>query len=120
MDMEEVSEMDKRVLENWVTDVFGECYSWKLPLAAMRVMAGFDKEVGLNYNPRTMFYGEDKHKELATMEFPWIEDIEKSCALEEKHSTYGFLNYLLNLCWVGLQDCTVLIDRKRRKHYIFD
>ena len=70
MDMEEVSELDKRALGNWVTDVFGECYSWKLPLAAMRVMAGFDKEAGLHYNSRIIFYGEEKHMELANMIFP--------------------------------------------------
>ena len=85
MDLEEVGEMDKQALGNWATDVFGECYSSKLPLAAMRVMAGVEKETGLHYNPRTTFYGEEKHQELAKMIFPWIEEVEKCCNLEEKH-----------------------------------
>ena len=120
MDLEEVGEMDKRALGNWATDVFGECYSSKLPLAAMRVMAGFEKETGLHYNPRTTFYGEEKHQELAKMIFPWIEEVEKSCNLEERHSARGFLNYLLNLRWVIIQDCAVMIGINKRKHFIFE
>ena len=59
MDLEEVSKMDKRALDNWITDVFGQLYSSKSPLAAMRVMAGFDKRLEMHHNPGTTFYGQE-------------------------------------------------------------
>ena len=57
MDLEEVSELDKRALGNWTTDVFGEIYSSKLPLAAMRVVVRFNKRSGMHHNPHTTFMG---------------------------------------------------------------
>ena len=70
LDHDEVSELDRRELDNWSIDVFGEVYSSKLPLAAMRAMAGFDKKSGMHHNPRTTFYGDDRHKLLAMNTFP--------------------------------------------------
>ena len=72
---EEVSELDKRALGNWSTDVFGEVYSYKLPLLAIRDMEGFDKRSEMDHNPRTMFYGDDRHKVLAMKIFPLIEKV---------------------------------------------
>ena len=55
LDLEEVSNLDKRALGNWSTDIFVEVYSSKLPLVAMRVMTGFNKSSGMYHNPRTTF-----------------------------------------------------------------
>ena len=120
MDLEEVSELDKRALGNWATDVFGEVYSSKLPLAAMRVMAGFDKRSGMHHNPRTTFYGDSTHAALAKKIFPWIEEVLEESDLTDKPTARGFLNYLINLRWVILQDCAVLIGKNKRKHFIFE
>ena len=119
MDLEEVSELDKRVLGNWATDVFGEVYSSKLPLVAMRVMAGFDKRSGMHHNPRTTFYGDTTHQALAKKIFPWIEGVLENSDLEARATARGFLNYLINLRWVILQDAAVLMA-KGRKHFIYD
>ena len=40
LDMEEVDPTIVRALGNWAIDTFGEVYSSKLPLPAMRVLAG--------------------------------------------------------------------------------
>ena len=60
MDLEEVNEGDKRAIGNWSTDVFGQTYSSKLPLAAMRVLSGSDTRRGFYRNSRTTFMNEGK------------------------------------------------------------
>ena len=55
LNLEEASELNKRALGNWSTDGFGEVYSSKLLIAAIRVMEGFDKRSGMHHNPRTTF-----------------------------------------------------------------
>ena len=42
LEAEEVGGLDKRAIGNWATDVFGLIYDIKLPLPAMRAMAGHD------------------------------------------------------------------------------
>ena len=56
LDVEEVDGLDKRALGNWSTDVFGEVYSTKLPLPAMRAMAGHDTRRGYFVLPRSSFF----------------------------------------------------------------
>ena len=105
MDLEEVSELDKRALGNWSTDVFGEVYSSKLPLAAMRVMAGFDKRSGMHHNPRTTYFGTRKHISLPKMIFPLIEKVISHTDLSDKPTariyqlpTQLTLGYLTRQC----------------------
>ena len=64
-DFEKVSELGKRAHGNWLTDVFGEVHSPKLPLVVMCAIPGFDKRSEMHHNPRTDFYGDDRHKDLA-------------------------------------------------------
>ena len=75
MDLEEVSNLDKNILGNWATDVFGETYSSKLPLVAMMFMVGFDNRSGMHHNTRTNFYGDSIHAGLVKKIFPWIEEV---------------------------------------------
>ena len=110
--------MDKRELVDWITDVFGKFYSSKLPLAAMRVMAGFDKRLRMHHNPQTIFYRQERHKALARMIFPWIESVQENVDLSNSHTARTFLNFLINLRWVILQDSAVLIGIKKGSHFI--
>ena len=57
MNLEEVSKMDKRALGNWITNWFGQFYNSKLPIAAICVMVGFDKRLGVHHNSRTTCFG---------------------------------------------------------------
>ena len=57
MDLEKVSDFDKRALGNWATYMFGEIYTLELPLAAMRFMTGFDKRSERYQNSCTTFMG---------------------------------------------------------------
>ena len=54
-------------------DVRKSCYSFNLPLEAMRVMAGSDKYKGRYVNKRSGFFGDKEHVLLTKLIFPWIE-----------------------------------------------
>ena len=90
MDLEEVNEGDKRAIGNWSTDVFGQTYSSKLPLAAMRVLSGGDTRRGFYRNSRTTFIDENKYGILAKQLFPWIENILLYTDLSNKPTARGF------------------------------
>ena len=57
LEVEEVDGVDRRAIGNWCTDVFGTHYDTRLPLPAMRAMAGFDSRRGRYIHPRSCFYG---------------------------------------------------------------
>ena len=118
-DLEEVNGQDTRALGNWKQDVFGNVYSTKLPLPAMRVMAGFDKRQGYHSNPRTTYFGEDCHKQLAKQIFPWIDDAIDKIDSKTNKTAAAFLCFMDSLRWVILQDSAVLLSQGRN-HNIFD
>ena len=59
----------------WAVDVYQKKYSKKLPLGALRALAGFSKEKGYYKNPRTTFKGSSEHEALANQIFPWVDSI---------------------------------------------
>ena len=119
LELEEVNGRDTRALGNWKQDVFGSCYSTQLPLPAMRVMAGHDKRQGFHINPRTTYYGEDRHSHLPKLIFPWLEEaIAKTDQIRNKTAA-AFLSFVESLRWVIIQDAAVLIS-EGRQHYIFE
>ena len=60
-------------------------------------MVGFDKRNEMNHNPRTNFYGHDRHNVLAMKIIPWIEKLMQTNDLIKKPTARGFLNYMINL-----------------------
>jgi hypothetical protein len=121
LEMEEVDKEHIDLLGYWNMDVHDTAYSKQMPLPAMRVAAGFDKERGSYYIPRSQYLAP---AELASQVFPWIENAERkladSEAPEDKRVTaHGFLDMLKNLRQVLLQDVAILMDAGR-KHVAFD
>ena len=70
LDMEEVDPTTVRAIGNWAIDTFGEVYSSKLPLPAVRVLAGGIQGV--------FFFGiqEQPSKEMMNME-----SLQRNCFL---------------------------------------
>ena len=117
---EEVRGLDKRAIGNWATDVFGLIYDIKLPLPAMRAMAGHDSRRGFYVNARSTFYGDETHAHLPGLIFPWLDaHIDKMEGTKGLHTAWGFLSLLKSLRWVILQDAAVLMGENKRDHYIF-
>ena len=119
LDMEEVDPTIARAIGNWAIDTFGEVYSSKLPLPAMRVLAGGETRKGYYRNARVTFKGDPEHLVLATKVFPWVEIAEKTLKDGENPTARAFLNLLKNLRWVILQDAAVLKEQYNRHHFIF-
>ena len=118
MDMREVVTDDQKNIGNWSGDVFQNVYSTNLPLPAMRALAGYDIRRGYYKNPRTRFQGDGKYDHLARTIFPWIEaDMDKLPC--ECTTARAFLQLLVNLRWVIIQDCAVMIGEYKRTHFIF-
>ena len=120
MDIEEVCGLDQRNMGNWASDVYQKCYSKRLPLGALRALAGFSKTRGKYKNPRTSFKGEVQHELLAKQIFPWIDAIMSNKEINSYETSKGFLVLLRNLRWVILQDAAILIKVHDRKHVIFN
>lgn len=120
MDMLEVISDQQKNIGNWANDVFFNVYNTKLPLAAMRALAGYDTRRGYYKNPRTRFKGDGKYDDLAAQIFPWVESEMDKLQAGEHQTARCFLQLLLNLRWVILQDCAVMIGRYKRNHFIFN
>jgi hypothetical protein len=121
LEMEEVDKDHIDLLGYWNMDVHDTAYSKQMPLPAMRVAAGFDKERGSYYIPRSQYLAPT---ELANQVFPWIEDAERKLVDSEgpddlKTTARGFLDMLKNCRQVLLQDAAILMDAGR-KHIVFD
>ena len=119
MDLDEVCGLEQRNMGNWAADVFQKSYCKKLPLGALRVLAGFSKTKGYYKNPRTTFVGKPQHAELAKKIFPWLEIILNDAKIKDFPTAKGFLTLLSNLRWVLLQDAAILIKTHGRTHAMF-
>ena len=71
MDIEGVCGLGQRNMSDWVADVFQKTYSKRLPLGALRALAGYSSKRGYYKNPRTTFKGNVDHEKLSIMIFPW-------------------------------------------------
>ena len=56
MDLQEYEELSKRNVGNWATDVYGKYYCTKLPLSAMRALAGVNVQRGFHENKYSTFF----------------------------------------------------------------
>jgi len=123
MDMVEVKRSQHHEIGYWVNNTHDNHYSSRLPLAAMRVMAGFDGRRSFHFNPRANFFGEEKHKLLPLMIFPFIENKLNILRLKKNSNcttALGFLELLQNLRWVIIQDCAILTKQEKREHVLFN
>ena len=119
MELDEVCGLEQRTMGNWAADVFQNSYCKKLPLGALRVLAGYSKEKGYYKNPRTTFVGKSEHGDLGKKIFPWLETILNDVRLKDFPTAKGFLTLLMNLRWVLLQDSAILIKVHGRTHSMF-
>ena len=120
MDLEEVCGLDQRNMGNWSADVFQKSYSKRLPLGALRALAGFPKEKGKYRSARTTFQGEHQHQVFAKKIFPCADAIVGDNEINNHKTSKAFLVFLRNMRWVILQDATILIKVHGRTHCLFN
>jgi hypothetical protein len=92
-------------------------------MAAMRVMAGHDKQKGLHFNPRTVC---EPPEELQQLIFPFVEQcmaaVERAAEQDkqDRFTAVMFLRLLKNLRRIILQDAAVMtLDYNRKRHPVF-
>ena len=131
LQFKEVCESQIKLLGNWNMDVHSTAYSSGFPLEALRASAGFNKEEGSHYSPRTE---KDPPEELKKLVFPELEGIEAHVKKRQQEmlaatqrrksarakntvlplsTALGFLNLLHKLRRVILQDAAAMISAGR-------
>lgn len=99
-------------LGNWNIDTQEDRYSAKLPLKAMRIMAGQDPNRGNYFLPRS---GLQPPEDLQRQIFPFVE---KELESTKSPTAKAFLNLFKRLRIVITQDIAVL-KHQGRKHFLF-
>ena len=103
-------EIMKLGLWNSNLSVLEKTYLGDIPVPAVKVQAGFTREVGSVFLPRSQFEPPD---ELMKLIFPWVESVIQD--LEQKKrkdlSTSGFLQLLKRLRVIILQDACFLVEK---------
>lgn len=108
--MESESE-DIRILGNWDPKTQESRYSTKIPMKAIRTMAGFGDEGG-HFNPRTMV---EPPEDLQNLIFPFAEqclkDVEEKQMSDDvdRYTAIHFLKLLIQLRRIILQDAAVML-----------
>jgi hypothetical protein len=120
----EVEQNDIRILGNWDPKTQESRYSTKLPMKALRMMAGFSDSGGMHYNIRVVV---EPPIVLQEMIFSFVEVclqiVYESITNDgkDRYTAVCFLKMLLQLRRVVLQDAAAMIvlDPSRREHAIF-
>ena len=86
----------------------------------MRSLEGFDTRRGFYTSPRLMFKGDLRYVELANMIFPWVDDHRDNLITEDMSTSKGFLDMIVNMRRITLQDCALLVGKYKRGHFMFD
>jgi hypothetical protein len=114
-ELDELETSQIKSLGNWNPDCQESVYSTKIPMKALRVMAGHHKEKGLFFLPRS---GLDPPESLCQQIFPFIESV-AAIIDRKRYTTLEFLSFLKNIRKVIIQDIACL-KRMNREHYLFE
>lgn len=120
----EVEAEEIRRLGNWDPKIQEKSYSTKLPMKAIRAIAGFVLANGMHYNPRTRLVVTEELCKLTPLGFAWeAEEFVSRRMLdgEEKYTAVQFLRCMKQLSIVLLQDAAAIISLypDRREHPLF-
>jgi len=130
LDKDEIPSDEIRKLGNWNPSIQESCYSTKLPMTAIRAMAGFSSGNGIYYNKRTTVDVPLPLQQLTPIGefvFRGLETLE-SCGSPHEHGTaMMFLQFLRSMNIVFLQDMAVmklehperLMDANGKQHVLF-
>jgi hypothetical protein len=124
LEFEELDQEDIRTLGNWNPSTQEKSYSSKLPMKAIRTMAGFTASDRMHYNPRVSV---EPPLALRAMVFPWVEDSLKAVMEKtaedgvDRYTAVCFLKLMQDLRNVVLQDAAAMVVKypDRRRHALF-
>jgi hypothetical protein len=113
----ELCRQDIKDLGNWEQDVQGTRYSSKLPMTAIRCMAGFQEANGMHFNTRTVTYPEDCDRDILEKQiFPFadacLQAVHDATARDgiDRFTAIHFLKLLISFRSIILQDAAVIAE----------
>jgi hypothetical protein len=111
LEMLEFDSEEIRTLGNWDPKIQETTYSTKVPLKALRGMAGFEVGQGMYYNPRSAVPVPD---ELSNGVFPWVgpcwerlKQYERETG-DMKPTASAFLKHMMGMATVFIQDTAAM------------
>jgi Centromere DNA-binding protein complex CBF3 subunit, domain 2 len=110
LDGNEVNEQEIRRMGQWNQSVYDQSYSSKLPIAAMRSLAGFTTANGMYYNPRTAVMPSDellRMTPIGAWSFDMLSQLENDTTADKPTAT-ACLHWFKHLCVVFLQDLAAM------------
>ena len=125
LEMLETEAEDIRRLGNWDPTMQEARYSTKLPLPAMRDMAGFTTAAGMYFNPRTVVKPSQDLMMKTPFRFaiPILDEVEREVngKNERAYTALSFLRFLKEMSQIFLQDAATiwLFHEDRKAHPIF-
>jgi hypothetical protein len=125
LEMLEAERDEIRTLGNWDPSMQEKCYSTKMPMSAIRKIAGFVQSNSMHYNPRTQPIPSDDLKKKTS--FGWAFgacDLLERAIMENRELKFTALNFLRmmkEMATIFLQDAAALwIEHpERRTHPLF-
>lgn len=131
LDRDEIPSEEIRRLGNWNPSIQESCYSTKLPMTAIRAIAGFSTGNGIYYNKRTTVdvpLELQKLTPIGEFVFDGLRTLENSDSTREKGTASRFLQFLRSINIAFLQDIAVmklehperLEDANGRRHALFE
>jgi Centromere DNA-binding protein complex CBF3 subunit, domain 2 len=110
LDGNEVNEQEIRRMGQWNQSVYDQSYSSKLPMTAMRSLAGYTSASGMYYNPRTAVMPPMellvRETSIGKWSFAMLEQLEDDPV--DKPTATACLNWLNEICVVFLQDLAAM------------
>jgi Centromere DNA-binding protein complex CBF3 subunit, domain 2 len=125
LDLMEVDAEEIRRMGQWNNTVYDNSYSSKLPMNAMRNLAGYNSSNGLYYNTRTVVMPSQELCEmtpLGSFAYAALNEL-VATDLEGKHQTaYETLRFFCDLSVIFLQDAAAMmvLHPERSSHSVYD
>ena len=122
----EIEAEEIRRLGNWDPKIQEKSYSLKLPMKAIRAIAGFVLANGMHYNPRTTMVVSEELARKTPFGFAWDAEefvLSRMLQAEEaiKYTAVQFLRCMKELSNILLQDAAAILYLypERREHPLF-
>ena len=122
LEMEECPQYQVRMLGNWGHDVYDKHYSGRMPLQAMRISAGYKKDRGSYYLPRSIII---PPRDLCKGVYPNITQAGQDflrlspSVQRDRVTARKFLHFMDYMAVVAIQDAAWFITHGRAQHPIF-
>jgi len=125
LDLLEVDAEEIRRMGQWNCNVYDNSYSSKLPMNAMRNLAGYNTANGLYFNTRTTVLPTRELCEktpLGKFAFHMMQELSEKDVEGKYQMAYETLRFMSELSAIFIQDAAAMLIKKpeRREHQLFD